>query len=472
MRTTNAVSFGGAQNVLYDNNYPFKAKCFNVPIPPPSQAEVSSLASNGGAFCTSFIKYIPWASTTNLKTTISTVSTSFKAAAAITVFPKTSTFLTTKFVAPTGYTGPPVKRSAQPAATLLRRQAVPTPTQITAWPPQKISAACSQIATGYTVVTAYTSTLTSYTSTTVKTVRATVTAPTPVTTQIVTSTGCASQPTGAVVNPYFAPVQIYSPQVPSPWSISGVTSYSNCQYNFNDAFCSYINFQRYGYNTMMSMLLSGTYDSGRISQPLTNLVAGRAYNLTVVTAYSSPSQINCIVTYELDGVPFKSFLPTFPSSNSPSATYELATFYPTAASHALAVNIYCPTYNKGEGNRALIAIAGIDAQGPICPYFISKPAASGCPAGVTQGPTAVDGSGAIFDIKCGTNYGGTIMASTSDMDLLGSDTDNDCLAWCTTWGGACAAVAYDTRSSNCILYSDNTAATSKDASFVYAARVQ
>lgn len=191
--SSNAVFDGQAPIPLGGDTANNPVMCYNVPTYFPSGEEVSSLAQVGGDFCTSYIGYKPpvkvvstgtvtslLSSTTQTVTTTSTttdtatstITETFSSSLAATI---TITAKNTQSVGGgTDSLGTQNKRSdAMPARRLLERAPVETPAIVAGWPNDKISYACSIIATGTKTATVFTSTTTTYTETSTGTVTAT-----------------------------------------------------------------------------------------------------------------------------------------------------------------------------------------------------------------------------------------------------------------------------------------------------------
>ncbi|KAH8804446.1 hypothetical protein F5884DRAFT_901629 [Xylogone sp. PMI_703] len=213
----NVLFSGGKQLALGPSGQTSGAtQCFNVPNDIPTADEVNSLRSVGAAFCTAYLNYkppvtiayavstlvTPTAITVTVPTTISTASTVYTSPT-ITQFPITTTtiptisyvytfgrqslaagFLERGLEITPGTTLSTVTRTTETrlpkvtsAPTLVadKRQA-PEPTMISTWDADKIELACSQIATGTSTKTYYTSTstLTSYSGTVTHTATSTI----------------------------------------------------------------------------------------------------------------------------------------------------------------------------------------------------------------------------------------------------------------------------------------------------------
>ncbi|KAJ5623654.1 hypothetical protein N7490_012259 [Penicillium lividum] len=213
--TNNAVLFtGGSTTVLSQSgDVSGQTKCFNVPNEIPTTDEVNSLRSVGGAFCTSYLGYVAPTSVaygvttrtglstaqTTVPTVISTTSTVYEYPTVTSVFTQTTTVDSTSYVTVSGSqslgdsymkkralaTDSPIKKSSashdnknaapQPTkAASIAKRTVSEPAMISTWDSSKISLACSQVATGTTTTTFYTSTATAYSGTVTNTVYSTI----------------------------------------------------------------------------------------------------------------------------------------------------------------------------------------------------------------------------------------------------------------------------------------------------------
>jgi hypothetical protein len=198
-------SGGNPQLLASTGNGASETKCFTVPNDHPTRDEINSLksAENGGAFCTSYIDYWPpvslaYADTTKYTpTTVHTaLPTTIYTTSYTTIMPTyTSVHTDTITVGPTStvyydgsqYLGdnymkrrdlsmpsptttPAAKRAAPkstqapPLPNVTKRQ-VNEPAIVSTWDASKISLACSQIATGTSTATLYTSTAYSFSGT-------------------------------------------------------------------------------------------------------------------------------------------------------------------------------------------------------------------------------------------------------------------------------------------------------------------
>ncbi|KAL3484555.1 hypothetical protein BJX62DRAFT_218618 [Aspergillus germanicus] len=192
--TSNVMYTGNEAIVLSDSgDVAGETKCFSVPNDVPTINEVNALRSVGGEFCTAYLDYSPPTSVkyavttaTGPSTTTRTVPTTIYFESTIYEFPTVTTvFVETATVDPTSYVtvsgsqslGDAYmkrKRAVQtPAPTAaptitkppthnLKARATSSPALIATWDAAKISLACSQIATGTTTTTFYTSTATAY----------------------------------------------------------------------------------------------------------------------------------------------------------------------------------------------------------------------------------------------------------------------------------------------------------------------
>lgn len=209
---TNSLFFtGGSSKVLSSSgDAAGLTKCFTVPNDVPTADEISSLRSQGAAFCTAYLNYSPptrvaYAVTTTttpsttqitLPTTISTASTIYQYPTVTSVFTQTTTVNPTSYVTSSGTqslgasymrkraletaapTNPFSVRGAAPkptgAAHKLLARTVSEPAFASTWDATKLSLACSQVATGTVTKTFYSSTATAYSGVVTKTAYSTV----------------------------------------------------------------------------------------------------------------------------------------------------------------------------------------------------------------------------------------------------------------------------------------------------------
>ncbi|RAO71303.1 uncharacterized protein BHQ10_007315 [Talaromyces amestolkiae] len=209
---TNSLVFtGGSSKVLSSNgDVAGLTKCFTVPNDVPTADEISSMRSQGAAFCTAYLDYSPptrvaYAVTTTttpsttqitLPTTISTASTIYQYPTVTSVFTQTTTVNPTSYVTSSGSqslgdsymrkraletaapTNPFSVRGAAPkstgAAHKLRARTVSEPAFASTWDATKLSLACSQVATGTVTKTFYSSTATAYSGVVTNTAYSTV----------------------------------------------------------------------------------------------------------------------------------------------------------------------------------------------------------------------------------------------------------------------------------------------------------
>ncbi|KAL4876406.1 hypothetical protein BJY04DRAFT_223042 [Aspergillus karnatakaensis] len=203
--TSNVQYTGSDPIVLSDSgDVAGETKCFAVPNNVPTVNEVNSLRSVGGEFCTAYLDYSPPTSVkyavttatgpstihTTLPRTIYYTSTAYEFPTATTVFVQTTTVDPTVYVTATGSQSlgdaQMKKRAIQTAAPSPRVTSSPTlglagrainePAMVSDWEDDKISMACSQIATGTLTTTFYTSTATTYSGVVTSTVYSTVNA--------------------------------------------------------------------------------------------------------------------------------------------------------------------------------------------------------------------------------------------------------------------------------------------------------
>lgn len=161
---------------LYNGDSASRNNCFDAPDLVPTVDEIRSLASLGGEFCTSYLRYTPAKSTTIETSTVYTPSTTITETTRTTIpittiktVTETSSMkvLSTVDSLPVGVTvtagTAPLtymklnRRDAAPtpapAAGALIARAVPTPAMVNGWDSTKLSYACKQVATGSTTIT-------------------------------------------------------------------------------------------------------------------------------------------------------------------------------------------------------------------------------------------------------------------------------------------------------------------------------
>jgi hypothetical protein len=179
-------------------------------------SDVPYLSANGADFCTAYISYAP---PTLSSTVVSTPPTAF------------ATSIETVFTTSTAYSIT-TQTSVVSTVTLPagnQRRAVQTPASVNSWSPSRISAACSQVATGK-VTTTLTSTAPTQTSTVlITTVQTTVTTqPTTLVTLTTTTTTAAAAcvPTNVISNGGFESSAGY---LAYGWTPSGTVLAANYQ---------------------------------------------------------------------------------------------------------------------------------------------------------------------------------------------------------------------------------------------------
>ncbi|KAK4149473.1 hypothetical protein C8A00DRAFT_37924 [Chaetomidium leptoderma] len=176
LNTANTVSFGdGTGAALYSGQAGSTNQCFTVPGLLPSAEEVQSLKAVGGAYCTSYIKYVSPV-TVVYSTSTSTVPSTTTSFSTIDVYSTTTVSAVITTVTAAGKTPnfaylnwkrdiaestatPAPTPTAAPAGSLEKRQAVAQPSMLAGWDATKISFACKQVATG-TSTMSYTTTTT------------------------------------------------------------------------------------------------------------------------------------------------------------------------------------------------------------------------------------------------------------------------------------------------------------------------
>ena len=130
----------------------------------PRAQDVAELASVGSDFCSSFISYVPPTSTSVVVTTPTATTSYFTSVEFSTVVSQSVVTVTTAPANKKRDDGDaPAQRYWVNAYTtelmtgsptsMAKRAAIPTPTLVAHWPDQKISAACSLVATGTALTT-------------------------------------------------------------------------------------------------------------------------------------------------------------------------------------------------------------------------------------------------------------------------------------------------------------------------------
>lgn len=209
----NSVNFNGAnvQQLGPSGNVVGSTKCFTVPNDNPTRDEINSLRSVGSAFCTSYLGYrapltiaygvstltTPTTVPTTIPTTISTASTIYVSPTILTVSTQQTIVQPTSYIytAGTQSLGDQFRKKRgleMPVATtlgtatrqaasritanpsVLAKRQVAAPAMISTWDNTKVSLACSQIATGTSTSTYFTSTTTAFSGTITSTVYSTV----------------------------------------------------------------------------------------------------------------------------------------------------------------------------------------------------------------------------------------------------------------------------------------------------------
>ncbi|GAB7357644.1 hypothetical protein MBLNU459_g0141t1 [Dothideomycetes sp. NU459] len=347
---TNAVSISGGTSNLYSSGGYGAPVCYPVSISPPSMSQVSAFgaAPSAAAFCTSWIGYKPSASvsTTTMVVTVPTSTITVTGNGTTTITPDAVTFSETITASvsssPTASANAKRTLAAQISSSshgtkrtdidilaldrrhdLIARKVVATPTVVSTWAPQQVSAACSMIATGVKTLTSTTTSTTLFGVTT-STVQGTVTAPAPTVTTNATIYVPAVAPANLVSRMYL-------------WSIGGSTAFP-CDHYDN------------GWHYLCVALYDGptfsiTADGGYAStwQVVNGLEPGWGYNFTVQAGFQSSTD-SCTVTYKLDEDVIASYSPTNNwdgGSDTPSTVDGPYEIYPTASSQTLSISMVC-----------------------------------------------------------------------------------------------------------------------------------
>lgn len=219
---------------------------------------------------------------------------------------------------------------------LVARRVIPTPTIVSTWLPQQVSAACSSIATGV-VVTNVTSTLTITSGVTTATVQGTVTASS---TPTATATSVIYVPAVAPYNLVSNPNIGYAPGSASPWSFNGAA---------NNYYTTFHVPGFHGAGTWVTTNVAQLTGTGSFTQLLSALEPGWTYNLTLTAGFASTTD-SCTVVYSLDGVPFASYSPSNTGTRTnlienvphtkqkPDGPYQVV---PTKESQTLSIGMTC-----------------------------------------------------------------------------------------------------------------------------------
>ncbi|KAI4722592.1 hypothetical protein E4T48_01042 [Aureobasidium sp. EXF-10727] len=340
--------------------------CKDAQAAPPSAAQVSALKAVSGAdkFCSSFIGYKASTVTVSVTTTLtkatSTVSVIGSGTTTITPPMQTSTETITSSVSS-------ITQNFKRAVTttrdsyeierraLVARRVIPTPTILSTWLPQQVSAACSSMATGV-VQASVTSTRIISSGVTTATIQGTVTANASITTT-----------TSIVYAPAVSPYNVVSdPDVGSAPGTSNAWTFSGASNNY------YFHYSLRKYHIDQTIERGQILGTGSISQVLTGLEPGWTYNLTLNTGFDSTTD-TCTVAYSLDGVAFESYSP----SNTGDATTNIVAFLdrshhaimkpdgpyqivPTATTQTLSISMSCLT-----SDGVFAEFAGVNFWGPL-----------------------------------------------------------------------------------------------------------
>ncbi|KAI4846510.1 hypothetical protein E4T44_05023 [Aureobasidium sp. EXF-8845] len=187
-KATNKGQYRGQDKFTIDSSFIATNATDSGDVSCPS--DISYLSANGADFCSAYISYNP---PTLSSTIVSTPPTAFATSVETSLTTSTSYSVTTQTSV--------VSTVTLPAGN--QRRAVQTPASVSSWSPSRISAACSQVATGK-VTTTLTSTAPTLTSTVLTTTVQTVitTQPTTLVTLTTTTTTAAAAcvPTNVVSN--------------------------------------------------------------------------------------------------------------------------------------------------------------------------------------------------------------------------------------------------------------------------------
>ncbi|KAI5195578.1 hypothetical protein E4T42_04679 [Aureobasidium subglaciale] len=312
-KIVNTVNLQGQSHSLFSFSRSTAPVCSDASIDPPSSFQIADLqrAAGAGSFCSSFIKYQPaTVNVTSIKTVIKATSTGTvigSGTTTITPSALTSTVVVTSSVS----TYPSLIKRFVPASTansqpdLVARRVVPTPTILSTWIPQQVSAACLYIATGLAQATITQSLVVSSGVTTV-TAQATVTAAVPTTTITSTLYVPAATPYELVSNSKISS----DPAQAMEWSFTG-GAINSCR--VVDVYSSRGKLQYVsGQKTVCdpaTMQLAGSARSGSYLKVLTDLEPGWPYNFTLWAGFSSTTD-TCNVSYYLDDALITTYSPT------------------------------------------------------------------------------------------------------------------------------------------------------------------
>ncbi|CAD0115475.1 unnamed protein product [Aureobasidium uvarum] len=365
----NSINFASSgTDTLYSSSGHDAPVCQNAQTGPPSAAQVSALEAVPGAgrFCSSFIGYMPSTINVTVTTTLtkatSTVSVVGSGTTTVTPSLETTTVTITSSVSSIAQN---FKRSVTTTRDssdlerrdLVARRVIPTPTIVSTWVPQQVSAACSSMATGL-IQANVTSTRIISSGITTATIQGTVTASAPTTTTTSIVYAPAVAPYNAVSN-----TEIGSdPSTSNPWTFSGAAN--NYYYTRTIPAIGGFRGQPFTFTLSRGQILG----TGSITQVLSDLEPGWTYNLTLKTGFDSTTD-SCTVTYSLDGVAFESYSPsnTGGSASNPwdsshhakmksDGPYQVV---PTATTQTLGISMSC----TADGGFA--EFAGVNFWGPL-----------------------------------------------------------------------------------------------------------
>jgi hypothetical protein len=184
----NTGQWRGEDHYTIANSYSF-ASTTDAFIAPICPSDLSGLSSPENLdFCASYIGYVPPVETSSIAATVSTIAFTTTTEASISTPPPVTV---TSTVISSGETTVMVATEIQVTTVLVtadaKKRALATPALVANWAPEKISAACSKVATFTRTTTLTTATETVYTATETSTATQLSVAPALTTTLITTS---------------------------------------------------------------------------------------------------------------------------------------------------------------------------------------------------------------------------------------------------------------------------------------------
>lgn len=178
----------GDDHYTISNSYSYASNtdAFVAPICPSDLSQLSTPENLD--FCASYIGYVPPVETSNIATTVSTLAFTTITEASTSIPPPATV---TRTVISSGETtiivATETKLVTESVTAAAKKRALETPTLVSNWAPEKISAACSKVATFTKTTTLTTATETVYTATDAFTTTQISVAPAPTTTLVITS---------------------------------------------------------------------------------------------------------------------------------------------------------------------------------------------------------------------------------------------------------------------------------------------